>query len=58
MIELQEIAQNTKSTLSDVKEVFRVVNDLDLTRKIIKKADEHRICPYVVLIILKEFEVC
>ncbi len=53
---LQDIAKDSRSPLHEVKEVYRSVNDLQLTKKVIKVADERKICPYVILLILKEFE--
>ena len=53
---LQDIAKNSYSPLSEVKEVYRTLNDFHKTKKVIQVADERKICPFVILIILKEFE--
>jgi len=53
---LQDIARDSRSPLSEVKEVYRSVNDLEMTKKVIKVADSRKLCPYVILLILKEFE--
>lgn len=53
---LQDIAKDSHSPLHEVKEVYRSVDDLEMTKKVIKVADARKICPYVILLILKEFE--
>lgn len=53
---LQDIAKESRSPLTEVKEVFRSVKDLDLTKKVIKCADDNNICPFMVIIILNEFK--
>ena len=54
MIELQDIALNSKSPLSEVKEIFRAVLDLENTTKIIKAADNYKIDPIIIVNILKD----
>jgi len=53
---LQDVAKESRSPLSEVKEIFREVKDVEKVKQIIKVAEDLNMCPITVVTILKEFE--
>ena len=51
---LQDIARDSRSPLSEVKEIFRAVKSVEKVKQIIKAAEELDINPIKVVAILKE----
>jgi hypothetical protein len=57
-IKFEEIAQNSRSPLSEVKEIFRAVENIDKVSEIIKAGEKFDVNPIKVVSILKAFKLC